>query len=477
MIRAISVLLLLIFVCCGPKTTEVLVDKSVEKEEEEVKERHTPCTTFGDLSIAERDEAETAYVLYKDQIKVQNYKKAYQLWKTAYTLAPGSNGRVKSQFDDGVAIYTHLFQESEDETLRLKYLDTINFIYAKREECFGKDSYLDAKKAFDYYYNFKDYIDEQELFDLFASAADAKENKADYFIVNPFSRLIYDRVVAGTTDHTTGSKYAVQMLKSIKHGMAAAKGDYIDAWNVINDYAPPLLEALEGFKGFYDCEYYTDKYYKLYLENKDSCELVNMAYSRMLRGDCPDTNPEVQEMIALKKTKCYVAPPASSDIKLGNQAYQEGRYRDAVTHYEDYINKTDDLEKKAKFQLLIAKIYYRDLKNFSKSRSYALKAAKNRDKWGEPYMLIGKLYASSGPLCGPGRGWDSQIVTWPAIDKFRYAKKIDNSVASEANKLIRTYSQYMPSKEDIFQRPGINEGDTFKVGCWIQENTKVRAAE
>ena len=90
-------------------------------------------------------------------------------------------------------------------------------------------------------------------------------------------------------------------------------------------------------------------------------------------------------------------------------------------------------------------------------------------------MLIGKLYASSGPLCGPGRGWDSQVVTWPAIDKFSYAKSIDPSVAEEANKLIRDYRRYMPSKEDIFQRR-LSKGDVFKVPCWIQEKTIVRPA-
>ena len=88
-------------------------------------------------------------------------------------------------------------------------------------------------------------------------------------------------------------------------------------------------------------------------------------------------------------------------------------------------------------------------------------------------MLIGKLYASSGPLCGPGTGFDSQVVTWPAIDMFKKAKQVDPSVATEANKLIDTYTQYMPSKEDIFSRT-MKEGSTYKVGCWINRNTTVR---
>ncbi|MBT8228677.1 MAG: hypothetical protein KJO50_00350, partial [Bacteroidia bacterium] len=105
----------------------------------------------------------------------------------------------------------------------------------------------------------------------------------------------------------------------------------------------------------------------------------------------------------------------------------------------------------------------------------ALESAKYAPESGEPYLLIGKLYASSGPLCGPGRGWDSQIVTWPAIDMWEKAKK-DPLVADEANKLIRTYWKYMPKKEDIFQRT-IKAGSVFKVGCWINRNTTVRTAD
>ena len=119
--------------------------------------------------------------------------------------------------------------------------------------------------------------------------------------------------------------------------------------------------------------------------------------------------------------------------------------------------------------------YAKMIKNFSKARNWARQSAQYDSSNGEPYILIGKLYASSGPLCGPGRGWDSQIVTWPAIDKWRQAKRIDASVAEEANRLIARYRLYMPSKEDIHQRI-LEEGSSFRVRCWIQETTTIRAA-
>ena len=60
-----------------------------------------------------------------------------------------------------------------------------------------------------------------------------------------------------------------------------------------------------------------------------------------------------------------------------------------------------------------------------------------------------------------------------AIDKFIAAKNMDSSVAELANKKIASYSKYLPTNEDAFFN-GYKEGDTYTVGCWINESTKVR---
>ena len=144
--------------------------------------------------------------------------------------------------------------------------------------------------------------------------------------------------------------------------------------------------------------------------------------------------------------------------------------------YLKFVDNSKDNDQKARYLLLIANIYYRDLRNFPKSRKYALDAARLNPGWGDPYMLIGNLYASSGPLCGTGRGWESQVVTWPAIDMWTKARSIDPKVSSEASALITRYWQYMPKKEDIFFR-SISAGSTYFVPCWIQESTIIRTSD
>ena len=64
----------------------------------------------------------------------------------------------------------------------------------------------------------------------------------------------------------------------------------------------------------------------------------------------------------------------------------------------------------------------------------------------------------------------------PAVQAVFEKCRVDPSVAAEANKWIAYYQKYMPSVDDIFLRL-LNEGDAFKVDCWIQENTTVRAAK
>ena len=236
------------------------------------------------------------------------------------------------------------------------------------------------------------------------------------------------------------------------------------------------MENLEGVKGLYDCSYFEKKYYAEYLANPTDCDVIGRSRGLMLYGGCDPNSDKIKEISAAKETNCYTPPPPPGPLRIAYDLLADGKYPESIEAFQNFVSQTNDIDKKAKYTLVIAKIYYANLKNFSKARKFAREAAEYRANWGDPYILIGKLYASSGPLCGPGRGWDSQIVTWPAIDKFEYAKKIDPSVTDEANKWINTYKQYMPTKEDVFFRQ-LKVGSTFKVGCWIGESTKIRTAD
>jgi len=472
--RYLYIFLIAIVFSCTPKTTEEVIEEPVV-EIEKPTEPDNPCTTFADLTPSQRDQTETAYVLYKDLYDLKKYDEAFPLWKKAYYTAPASNGRVKYQFDHGVAIYADFYKNTKDESLKAAYVDTVMMIYDKRVECFGDEAYIQGRKAYDYYYTYPNHSTDLEKYTLFKSALDGKGEKADYFIINPLTKLLYDLYQQEQISLAEAQEGSKKLSQAISYGTANCDKDCA-AWEIVNSYAPNRLEALEGIDGFYDCTYYSNKYFPEFEANSADCETIQYVSRRMYRGNCDINDSKMQQLKTAYTTHCYTPPPPPGACSQANTLYNEGKYAEAVAKYEECLEGASNNEKKAKYKLLIAKIYYRDLKNFSKSRKYALEAAGLKSNWGEPYLLIGKLYASSGPICGPGTGWDSQIVTWPAIDKWEYAKSIDAAASAEATKLINQYKKYMPNKEDVFLR-SLKPGQNFKVPCWIRENTKIRTSD
>ena len=470
--------LLIFLISCSTSTTEVIIQEP-EVQQPKVQEQRevlTSCTTLYDLDAATRSSTEDAFTLYRDQMMFKNYEEAEKLWKVAYNKAPGSNGKATYHFDDGIKIHHHFFQNETDEDKRAELVSTILSIYDKRMECFDDDGTIQARKAFNSYYSYRNHVNDDDIFEAFKDVVYKKGNEADYFIVNPFSRMVYDRLLDSTLSHDQGRDIVYRILDIVDFGKANCKDQYCEAWEIIEEYSPELLSGLEGYRGFFDCQYYMDKYYNQFLEDPTNCENVNEVYLKMVWAKCDEADERFVTLREAKEKECYVPPPPPGPLKQAYTFLEGGQFTEAIQKFEEYVLNTEDPEKKADKLLIISKIYYAHIKNFPAARKYALQAADYRRNWGDPFMLIGKLYASSGPLCGPGRGWDSQVVTWPAIDKFIYAKTIDPAVAPEANKWIARYRQYMPSREDIFLRQ-IEKGSSFLVPCWIQERTLVRTSD
>lgn len=468
-------ILLLTMYSCAKKTTSIPTPVQVTTPEVEKPIVDLNCMTFSNLNVGDRETAETAYVLYKDELKLKNYTAAQILWKKAFYLAPAANGRVKYQYDDGIKIYQSLYKKTDNVNLKESYIDTIMSIYKRRLECVKDTSYVLGRMAYDYYYTFPGTKSNDEIYNLLIQALVKSGQKADYFIINPLTQLLIEQYQQEKIDKATAKKYTFKILEVVKYGNANCKRN-CKAWGIVRDYAPLRLEAFEALTDFYDCSYYIDHYYHEYEANPTDCDIISQTISKLRRGKCNTEDEKLKTLYAAKTQHCKVVVAKTGPCRSGYTAYTDGKYKEAINSFESCIASISDNSKKAKYQLLIAKIYYRDLKNFSKAKQYALMAAATRPHWGEPFMLIGRLYASSGPLCGTGTGFESQKVTWPAIDKWKYAKKIDPSTTKDANKLINTYKKYMPSKEDLFLRE-LKLGAKFKVGCWINEHTIVRSAD
>ncbi len=146
----------------------------------------------------------------------------------------------------------------------------------------------------------------------------------------------------------------------------------------------------------------------------------------------------------------------------------------AISFYNEAIELETEDELKAKYYYEMALVYLSN-NNYSQAKSASLNAAKLRENWGDPYILLGKIYAAGARTIGE-KDYEKRAGYWAAVDKFQKAKAVDSSdkVVNEANELIRQYSQHFPSKEDLFFE-GMENGSKYYVGGFISENTTVRS--
>ncbi len=490
-IKHLNYLVLLLFVfACTPKTTEPAqetVEEVAEVEPTKPEKELSPCKNWLDLPKDEQDKVKVLHSLYRDVMKnvrgasdlakfdPADVDRAFENWKTVYEVAPAADGERNTHYGDGIKLYEYKASLEKDSLVKAGYIQRLLFIYDEVIRCYGREGFTIGRKAFDLYYKYPQFATDIEKFNMFKRSFDLEKEDAPAFIFNPFTSLLANLVVDEKISIDEASPYANMMLDILaknKEKLPASKWK-AEGWDVVESYAPARLKTLEGVKGFYDCNYYKEQYYSAYENAPNDCDSIILVLSRMKWAECSGEDPQVNTVFTAYNQECNKPEPGSGNTC--RQLLAEGKYREAADCYEQKAQEVEDAEKSARYMLTSAKIYYGELKQYSKARNAAYKALEFKSNWGEPYLLIGKLYASSGPLCGPGRGWDSQIVTWPAIDKWQKAKSVDPSVAAEANKLINRYTQYMPSVEDVFQR-NLKKGQSFRVKCWIQETTTIRTA-
>jgi len=60
--------------------------------------------------------------------------------------------------------------------------------------------------------------------------------------------------------------------------------------------------------------------------------------------------------------------------------------------------------------------------------------------------------------------------------KYKKARSVEPDLSALIAKRISSYQKYFPPTELLFFH-NLNEGDSYKVECWINETTTVRPAK
>lgn len=397
--------------------------------------------------------------LYREFYKQKNYKDAYPHWKWVFANGPRSSQNV---YIDGAKMVSARIDEAKEPAKRDLLIDTLMMVYDQRITYFNREGYVLGRKGYDLY-TYRPEKSEQ-IYQILKKSVELSGNKSEG---SPL--VYYFRSIIGM---------AVDLQKLDKSAIV----DGYDQISQIIDYNikenaanPEKLASWENIKGniestfepYATCPDLISMYEKKFAESPGDIELLKKITNILERKDCTKENLFFLATEALHKLQ----PSAQSAYLMGKLSFQKEQVSKAAEYMEEAANLYEDDADKIKALDLLANINYSQ-RNFQQARANAMKILQLNPNYGKAYMLIGDLYAASASMC-TSDDLGGATVFWVAVDKYQKARSVDSSVDSEAGSKISQYAKHFPASGDLFFRDMI-EGNSYTVGCWINESTTIR---
>lgn len=414
-------------------------------------------------------------------MKISLYREFYKQWRNSEYSNTAVNDAIRhwrwvffncplgteNTYLDGVKMYSHFIKESQEGARREKLIDTLMMIYAQRLEYFpnhyrtgkSQEGNILGRKGVDLLQWRPDAW--EEVYYLLKRSVDLDGNQAQSAVIVYYFRVALQMVDQGKIGTDVLVDLFDQLIAIVEYNILKNPGEKADFENVRN-----YLEA--AFEPYASCEDLIRVYSKKFEEQGDDVELLRKITQMLDKKNCTDDPLYFDVTVRLYE----LVPDPTSAYLIGRMLYKKSEYSEAA-EYLQQATEMADTNSRADCYLLLADVY-RNLRNYPRSRSCAYKTAELRPGDGNPYILIGDLYASSANDCGDDE-IGKKAAFWAAVDKYYKAKSIDPSVEQLAIDRINTYSAAFPTVERIFFHD-LKEGESYNVGCWINETTTVRAA-
>lgn len=412
--------------------------------------------------------------LYSENLKTKNYADAYTYWKKVFADAPVSR---HSLYTDGVTILKNLIAGTKVLDERRAYADTLMLVYDQQLQYLDKLNLLRKTPWTDYYvkgekaHNYLTYyprMDNNVAYDMLREVIEAAGDKNQYYIIGDYMKVSLAKFKADEThreqfiqDYTISAEYIASIENKVKN-MATPN--------------PKLIEAVDKIKGNVDgyfinsgaaeCDQLEAIYAPKVEANKDNVEELTKIVGLMEKLACTESDV----YFTASEYAHAITPSAKSAVGCANRYLKRGDLAKSVEYYDQAIELDTVAENKADYCYKVAVILNSD-RQLSKAKGYVTRAISLNASKGAYYILLANIYAAAPQ-------WNDE----PLLDKCKYfvvldrlyqAKRVDESVAEEANKMIAAYSTHTPSKEQLFML-GKKEGETIHVGGLINETTTIR---
>lgn len=402
--------------------------------------------------------------LFHESVKNKQYDEAYGFWLPVYQSRPDLN---KAIYTDGTEILGHRYQQATDENVRKALRDSIMQLHDDRIKYFDEARYPDAYvlgvKAMDYL----TYFQEDELalpaYGWMKESVTALGAKAQITVLRKFVELSYNIYKSNTEQYGDQFLADYQLASAALEQIVAAGGKNAEPASHQKAY----IDRLYAASGAADCGQMDQMYASVVAESANDIEKLGSIMKLYRRLGCTESDV----YFAAAEHAHKLQPTSESAAGCAQMCIKKGDLNGALEYYKQALSMVTNDEDKADYLYRVANVYVL-LKNYQQGAAYAQQSLDVNPEDGRCYLLMGICYASAKIYDDPIL---ARSVFWVACDMFRKAKTVDSSCATDANKLIATYSQYFPSKEDVFFHKELNDGQPFRVGGWIGKTTTCRS--
>ena len=419
------------------------------------------------LAFAQDSDCDTDISIYREAFKQWDGKTAsaspimINSWRKVFINCPSAKERTLT---DGTKIVNNaLIRGTKDAALKEKYIDTLVMVYETRIQYFPKSGVgnIKGRMGLDLM-AFPSRM--EQAYNALKEAVELDGNNSNYAFIDGYFSSTINMAKAGKIDESAILDAYGTLMDIVDFNIKK----YTEEGNEkqLNSYTATKGNLEAGVQPYANCEDLVRIYQKKFDAEPDNVELLNKIASVLAARNCDKTDLYLAVAIKLHKLN----PSPESAYFIGKRYLSDQEYSKAVSYLLE-ATKSEDTKSAQQAYKYLAQIMLKEGKG-EQGRAYARKAIELDKNDGEPYMIIGYLYASSSKECN-ANPLHAKAVYWAAVDQFAKAKSVDPSIAAKANEMIREYSKLFPTSEDAFFY-NVFEGDEYQVECWINEKTKAR---
>lgn len=409
--------------------------------------------------------------LYNEFYKQGNFESAMPHWRKVYNKYPKSTLNL---YIHGSNMFESMIENASSSEEESKFIDELMKLYDKRIKYFGEKGYVLGRKATAWLKYKLDNDRAQENGDLKETlkkgydwlnesvSERGKESELPVLVLlMQTSRSLFK---LGELPKETVVRNYDTCTSILNDALENATDDKVI--KDIND-VQAYIEDIFGTSGAADCEALVNIFTPQYESKKDDIEFVKAMLRRLGNANCDET-----QLFANATERLYeLEPSAEAAFNMARRFVKRDDSERAKNYYQQAMEQETDKELLAKYYYEYALFIYAKEHALQEARSYARRALDIKSDYCEALMLIGNIYVAASRSFGSD-DFEKSSVFWLAVDYFERARS-NPDCAVDASKDASNYRRYFPNKEEAFFR-GLQEGQTYKVGGWINENTRVR---